>query len=153
MEKIHQKFKALLRHFFLIDDSPHKVAGGVAVGIFMGIVPGEGILSTLFVAYILRLNRLAALTAIVAVNMWTTILTLPLAAIVGGFLFRVSPQSLTNSFHTTYTLGWNYFFSKIILFELVLPLMVGFIVVALIISLSFYLIIYFSLKHKKIKFQ
>jgi len=147
------KFKKFIKHFFLIDDSPHKVAGGVAVGIFMGIVPGEGLLSTLFFAYVLRFNRLSALTALVAVNMWMTLVALPLAAITGGFLFGVSSQSLINNFQNTYTLGWNYFFSKIILFELILPLMVGFVIVALTIALSFYLLVYFLLKYKKIKFQ
>lgn len=147
------KFKNFLKNFFLIDDSPHKVAGGVAVGIFMGIVPGEGLLSTLLFAYILRFNRLSALTALVAVNMWMTLIVLPLAAITGGFLFGVSSQSLINTFQNTYTLGWNYFFSKIILFELILPLMIGFVIVALIIALSFYLLVYFLLKYKKIKFQ
>ncbi len=147
------KFKNLFKSFFLIDDSPHKVAGGVAMGIFMGIVPGEGFLSTLFFAYLFHFNRLSALASIAAVNMWTTLLVLPLAAITGGFLFGVSAQSLITSFQNTYTLGWNYFFSKVILFELILPLMVGFVIVAVIISLSFYLLVYFLLKYKKIKFQ
>ena len=143
------KFKNLIKRFFLIDDSPHKIAGGVAVGVFMGIVPGEGVLSTLFFAYIFRFNRLSATIALLAVNMWTTILVLPLAAITGGFLFRVNSQSLITNFQNTYTLGWDYFFSRIILFELILPLMIGFIVVALIIALSAYLLIYFLLKYKK----
>lgn len=147
------KIKNFIKKFFLIDDSPHKVAAGAALGIFMGVVPGEGVISTLLVATLFRFNRLSATAAIFATNMWSTVLVLPLAAITGGFLFRVNSQTLINSFHETYSLGLSYFFSKMILFELVLPLMVGYIISALTIALVFYFLLYFLLKYKKVKFM
>jgi uncharacterized protein (DUF2062 family) len=153
MNKIIQKTKDFIKHFFLIDDSPHKIAAGAALGIFLGIIPGEGVMTTLVLSSLFRFNRLSATAAILAANMWTTILILPLATIVGGFLFGINPEILTSNFHETYTLGWNYFFSKMILFELVLPLMVGFIVSAGIISLAFYFLLYFLLKYKKVRFK
>lgn len=153
MTKIIIKLKNLLQNFFLIDDSPHKVAGGAALGIFLGIAPGEGVLSTLFFAWLFRLNRLAALSGVAATNMWTTALFLPFSATIGGFLFHVSPDVLMQNFHANYSLGWKYFFSKIILFDFVLPLVVGLIVVAFAIAMIFYLIVYFSLKYKKISWE
>lgn len=153
MKKNFLKIESLIKKFFLIDDSPHKIAAGAATGIFMGIVPGEGVISTLVVATIFRFNRLSAIAAIFTVNMWTTLLVLPLAAITGGFLFDISPQTLTDNFHETYNLGWEYFFSKMILFELVLPLMVGYVISALAIALVFYFLLYFLLKYKKIRFK
>ena len=55
---------------------PTKWPAGRLWELFMGITPGEGVLSTLFFAYIFRLNRLAALAGVLAFNMWTTVLAL-----------------------------------------------------------------------------
>lgn len=153
MKIASQKIKKLLEKFFLIDDSPHKVAAGAALGIFMGIVPGEGVISTLVVASLLRFNRLSATAGILAANMWTTIIFLPVAATVGAFMFHTSSQNLIQNFNHTYQLGLKYFFSETIFFDLLLPLMVGFIVTAGIFSLIIYFLLYFSLKFKKIRFR
>lgn len=148
-----KKFKEFFQKFFLIDDTPHKVAAGAALGIFLGIVPGEGVLTTLLLASIFRLNRLSATAGVLATNMWTTLTVLPLAAGVGAFIFNTDPGKLNSNFYTTYNLGLKYFFSKIIFFDLLLPLIIGFIVTAGVISLGFYLLIYLLLKYKKIEFK
>lgn len=147
------KLKNFIKHFFLIDDSPHKVAAGAALGIFMGIVPGEGVISSLVLATIFRFNRLAAAAGVLASNMWTTLLVLPLAAFIGGIIFHVNPQGLIESSKETLSAGFQNFFSFTILFKLVIPLMVGYIIAAIIISLVFYFLLYFLLKHKKLKFK
>lgn len=153
MRKIINKIKIFLKRFFLIDDTPHKVAAGAALGIFWGIMPGEGIATTLITASMLRFNRLSATAGVIAVNMWTTFLILPLAAAVGGFLFHTNSETLINNFKTTHSLGWKYFFSETIFSSLLLPLIVGFIVVSLAISLIFYFLLYFLLKYQKLKFK
>lgn len=144
------RFKKFLKGFFLINDEPHKVAGGAALGIFLGIIPGEGVLSTLVLASLFRLNRLAATAGVLAVNMWSTVLILPPAAFVGAIIFGENFESLENTFRNNYHLGWRFFISKAIFFDLTLPLIVGFILVAGAISLGFYFIIYSLLKKKRI---
>lgn len=148
-----QKLKKLLEKFFLINDSPHKVAAGAALGVFLGIIPGEGVISTLVLASLFRFNRLAATAGILAANMWTTIVFLPIAVATGAFMFRTSSQELIQNFDQTYRLGLKFFLSKIIFLDLLLPLAVGFLVTASVFSLAIYLILYFSLKLKKIKFK
>lgn len=151
--RIYEKFKRFIKRFFLIDDTPHKIAAGAALGMFLGIIPGEGVLSTIFFSWLLRLNRLAALAGVIATNMWTTLAILPLAAALGGFLFHENSQKLVDNFYKNYHLGFKFFFSNAIFFDLVLPLIVGFILVAGAISAGFYFILYYLLKHKKIKFR
>src|SRR4030043_1080833 len=136
-----KKIRDYIKQFFLIDETPHKVAGGAALGVFLGMTPGEGVLITLFFAYIFRLNRLAALAGVLAVNMWTTVLVLPFAAAIGGFIFRVNPQMLSNDFHESLSLGWQYLFSWNVLRETAVPLLVGYIIFAG----SVALLIYFGL--------
>lgn len=152
MKTFVSKVKNFLKKFFLIDDSPHKVAAGLALGVFWGIMPGEGLATTLITASILRFNRLSATMGVLAVNMWTTVVILPLAAIFGGFLFKVSSEVLISNFKSTYRLGIKYFFVETIFTDLFLPLIVGFFTVSAAISLAFYFLSYFLLKYKKIKF-
>ncbi len=148
------KFKKFLEKFFLIDDTPKKIAGGVALGIFLGIFPGEGVLSALFFSTIFRLNRLAATAGVLATNMWMTIIILPLSAGVGSFIFRENYSNLIRQFQTYRqfdTIKETLLFSVSVLYDFALPLLVGFFIVAGAISIGFYFLLYFFLKKKHIK--
>ena len=147
-----KRLRDYIKRFFLIDDTPHKVAGGAALGIFLGIIPGEGVLATLFFAYIFRLNRLAALAGVLAVNMWTTVFALPIAAAIGGLIFRIDPQTLSDDFHDSLNLGWQYLFSWNIFRETALPLIVGYVVLAGAVAILIYFaLLYILIKQKKLK--
>jgi len=126
------------------------VAAGAAVGVFLGIVPGEGVTASIVVALIFRLNRLAAIAGSLATNMWTTFLVLPPAAWIGGMIFGISYQDLIASFKATHSLGWKEIFSQVIFWNVALPLLVGFVVVAGLIAAGFYFAIYYYLKKYKI---
>lgn len=147
------KFKRFIDKFFLINDTPHKIAAGAALGIFLGIVPGEGVLTTILFSSLFKLNRLAAIIGVGATNMWTTVLLLPFAAAAGGLLFGVSPDYLISQFNQTYHLGLKFFLSKIILLDILLPLVTGFFIVAGAIALVFYYLLYFPLKKRNITFH
>jgi uncharacterized protein (DUF2062 family) len=146
-----KRIKNFFSKFFLINDSPHKIAAGAALGLFMGTVPGEGVIATLVVASIFRFNRLSATIGVLVFNMWMTLIVAPIAAIVGGFLFQVNYLNIVSDFNRTYSLGWKYFLDDFFLLKIALPLMVGFIISAGIISFGFYLILLYLLKKRKIK--
>jgi uncharacterized protein (DUF2062 family) len=145
------KIKKFFLHFFTLDDTPHNIAGGTALGVFLGILPGEGVATTLIFASLFKLNKASATIGVLATNMWGTIIALPLATIIGGFIFGQSPKHLSAEFHQTYTLGFKYFLSKAIFFDLALPLIVGFIIVSLAIAIIFYFSILILLKYFKVK--
>ncbi|HAI74515.1 MAG TPA: hypothetical protein DCS28_00565 [Candidatus Moranbacteria bacterium] len=148
-----QKLKNYIKKFFLIDDTPHKIAAGFALGIFWGIMPGEGVATTLITAALLRFNRLSATAGVLASNMWATFIVLPLAATVGGFFFNVSPKLLIQDFNETYRLGLKYFFAETIIIEILTPFFIGFLTVSVSISLFFYFALYFLLKYGKLRFK
>ena len=145
--------KSFFKKFFSIDDTPHRIAAGAALGMFLGIVPGEGVLTTLILASLLGFNRVSALASVVSSNMWATVAILPLAAGVGGFLFSENNQKLIESFHHTYHLGFKFFLTKAILLDVALPLVAGFFIVAGSISLAFYFLLFYLLKTKKVKIK
>ena len=107
--KMQDKFKKFINKFFLINDTPGKIAGGAALGIFLGIVPEEGVLTTLLLSSIFRLNRLAATAGVMATNMWTTVVILPFAAAIGAFLFGESKEHLISEFNIKVHLGFKFF--------------------------------------------
>jgi len=145
------KIKKFFVQFFTLNDSAHNIAGGIALGVFFGILPGEGVGTTLVTASIFKLNRAAATMGILASNMWTTFLTLPLAVFIGGALFGQTKKSLYDHFYQTYQLGWKYFLSKVIFFDLALPLIIGYLIVSVAIALAFYLVIFVLLKYFKVQ--
>jgi uncharacterized protein (DUF2062 family) len=144
-----KRIRDYIKQFFLIDDTPHKVAAGAALGIFLGIVPGEGVLATLFLSSLFRFNRLAALAGVGAMNMWTTFLVFPAAAAVGCRFFGISYEVLKQNFDRTADAGWRYFLGKAVFFDLTLPLIVGFVAVAGAIALAFYFGLLYILIRKK----
>ena len=151
--RIIKKIKSFFLRFFLIDDTPHKIAAGAALGVFWGIMPGEGVGTTIITATIFRFNRFAATSGVLATNFWTTFFILPIAAIMGGFFFKINPAVLIEDFKNTYQLGIKYFFSESIFSSLIFPLLVGFLITSLAISLFVYVVLYFLLKYRKVRFK
>ena len=142
--------KNFLKQFFLINDTPHKIAAGAALGIFLGIAPGAGVAATLVLVSIFRFNRLAAIAGVLATNTWTLIFALPLAAAVGGCLFGENGSFLIEHFNKIQNLGFKFLLSKDIFFDIVLPMTVGFVVLSGIIALIFYVLILSLIKmHQK----
>lgn len=147
------RIKNTFLKFFLINDTPQKVAGGAALGVFLGIIPGEGVTASIVLSSIFRLNRLAAIGGALATNMWTTFFVLPPAAFVGAFLFNKKSQELFQDFHQNFDiLGFKVFLSKVVFFDMALPLIVGFFITAGSISLAVYFILLYLLKNHKLKF-
>ena len=109
-----KKLTTFLKKFFLIDDTPHKVAAGAALGIFLGIIPG-GILTAIVIAWIIRVNRLSAVAGVLATNFWTSILIMPFAAKLGCLIFGVNSEDLIKNFNQSYFR--NYYFEIITTFK------------------------------------
>jgi len=143
-----KRIRDYIKRFFLINDTPHKIAAGAALGIFLGVIPGMGFLATLVIASILRFNRLAALAVAGVMNIWTNFLFFAPAAYAGGLIFGMDYQDLKICFHDAYHLGIKSFFSKAVFFDLTLPLVCGYFIVAGISALAFYFLLLLILNFK-----
>jgi uncharacterized protein (DUF2062 family) len=148
-----KKIKLFFKKFFLINDTPHKVAAGAALGIFLGIVPGEGLLTTLAVASLFRFNRLSATVGVMSINMWGTVLFLPVAAAVGGTIFGENIDPLISNFNHKYHFSAKILFSKAVFFDIALPIIVGFLIAAGIFAIAIYFILLYLLQVKHIHFS
>lgn len=97
-QKNNNKFFRFLRFIYLklfrINDSPHKIALGFGLGVFAGIFPGTGPLASLFLAFIFRANRAAALIGSLLTNTWLSFVTFVLAVQAGSMLLKINWQDV-----------------------------------------------------------
>ena len=150
--KIKSFFKSVYQKLVLLDDSPHKIAGGLAVGVFLGILPGAGPIASVVVAFILHVNRAAALMGSLLTNTWFSIVTFFLAVRIGAFLTGVDWHSIqTECNNLLEHFSWRELFDVSIL-KVLKPLLIGYFVVGLVAGVCVYLISLFVVaQYKRIK--
>ncbi len=132
--------KLIYLKLFRIHDTPQKIALGVGVGVFLGILPGTGPVAAIFMALILRVNRAAALLGSLATNTWLSIVTFFLSIKIGSSIIGVHWQDVHRN--------WLEFLKdfrfinlfKITTLEMVLPVIIGYFVVSFCLGIIAYLI-------------
>lgn len=137
---IFRFFKFIYIKLFRIHDTPQRIALGLGMGVFLGILPITGPIAAIFLALLLRLNRASALLGSLLTNTWLSIVTFFLSIKVGSGIMKVDWQD-------TYK-GWIQFlknFKFINLLQLstlkiILPVITGYLVVAFSLGVLVYLI-------------
>ncbi len=125
--------RALLRAILSLNDTPHYIAKGTAIGMFLGLTPTVGIqmILVMFVGLFLRFNRKAALITVYISNPLTTIPIYWINYKVGTLFFEetVSREDFERIF--TYR-GFSEWWGAIqsVFIEIGLPLVIGSLVVA-----------------------
>jgi len=133
-------FKFIYLKLFRIHDTPQRIALGVGIGVFLGILPGTGPIAAIFLALLLRVNRAAALLGSLLTNTWLSIITFLLSIKIGAGIMRVDWQDVHGN--------WVQFlkgFKVITLFKLatlkiILPVIIGYLVVGFCLGLIAYLV-------------
>lgn len=120
--------KLIYVKLFRINDTPQRIALGLGLGVFLGILPGSGPLAALFLAFLLRVNRAAALLGSLLTNTWLSIATFLLSVKLGSAIMN---------------LRWQEVYQK----KIILPVIVGYFLVAFGLGLAVYLITLIILKY------
>jgi uncharacterized protein (DUF2062 family) len=130
----------LLEKLFKINDTPQKVAIGLGLGVFTGILPGVGPAAAFFLAVLFRVNRGGALLSSLFTNTWVSFIAFMLSIKIGSALtgsnwmeIRDSFLALIKDFH------WANFFG-VSFFKIILPIAVGYLVIAFTLGLITYLV-------------
>jgi len=143
--------KLIYLKLFRIHDTPQKIALGVGIGVFLGIIPGTGPIAAVFMAFLLRANRAAALLGSLLTNTWLSIVTFLLSIKIGSGIMRLNWQDVQRN--------WVQFlkgFKVITLFKLdtlkiILPMIIGYLVIGFCLGLIAYLVtlsIIIQIKHE-----
>jgi uncharacterized protein len=131
--RLRNFLSASARKLFEIKDTPHAIAGGAAIGIFMGFPPLFGLktLICLGLATVCRVNRIAAVIAVCLTDVLTPVLPVLLAAqYEAGYFILSHPHHLPEkldaaSISLSDMLKWTTFL------DAGLPLLVGSLVFAI----------------------
>jgi uncharacterized protein len=151
MRKLVDHIKGLGARLVTLRDTPHAIAGGVAIGVFIGFTPLFGIktLLSLGVAYLLRCNPIAAVIAVslhdVVTPLWPVLLRLEYDI---GFWVLSNPHHFPpkmemHHIHVSEMLKWTTFF------HIGLPLLVGSLFLAVPVALLFYFVLLQILKARQ----
>ncbi len=152
--KVTEFFTTLYEKLFLINDTPGKIALGLSLGVFAGILPGTGPIAALFLAFILRANRASALIGCLLTNTWLSFVTFILAIKAGSVILGINWQDVHQD--------WNYFLRefrwlhlfKLSVLKVILPVILGYLVIAFCLGLSAYLVTLITImkvKHKQLR--
>lgn len=144
-------FRLIYRKLFSINDTPQRIALGLGMGVFLGIIPGTGPIAALFLAFILRVNRAAALLGSLLTNTWLSVVTFFLSIKAGSAIMKTGWQEahqnwllFLKEFH------WLKLF-KLSILKIILPVIIGYFTVAFCLGLAVYLITLIILKRKEKK--
>lgn len=89
LERVRRWLKLHHLKLLRIDDPPERIARGVAIGVFIGIIPTFylGFIFALILAFIFRANKVAAIAGTFIMNPLTMPFFFILSATVGGLIF------------------------------------------------------------------
>ncbi len=118
MKKLLAYFASLGRRLLELRDTPHAIAGGVAIGMFIGFTPLFGIktLLCLGLAYLLRCNPIAAVITVslhdVVTPFWPVLLKLEydIGGWILGYFGDLPTKMEMRHFHFADMLKWTTFF-------------------------------------------
>ena len=136
MKKLKEKIKKHFKEVLEIKKSPKSIAAGFAIGTFFGIAPTFGVEAILILLIILIFKKVSKIALLAAYAIWNPIVVIPIYALgykIGDLLLK-SPIK----YYKVEYLGEIFFYSK--------RLILGSIILAIIISVISYFIVYFLAK-------
>jgi uncharacterized protein (DUF2062 family) len=132
--------KYLYLKLFRTNDTPQKIALGLGIGVFLGILPGAGPLAAFIGASIFRVNRAAAVAGALLTNTWTSLLTIVLSIKVGAGIMRLNWHDLYNQWQILLKdFHWNSLWQLSFL-KIVFPVLVGYLVISATLGIATYLL-------------
>lgn len=131
LARISRFFKWAYLKLFRINDTPQRIALGLGLGVFTGVLPGTGPIAALALAFILRVNRASALLGSIITNTWLSIPVFIISLRVGASLAGVNYQDLNRD--------WQIFIKEfhwdallnISLYKILIPILAGYALVSL----------------------
>lgn len=113
------------------NDTPHKQALGFGLGVFSGILPGTGPIAAVFLASLARANRATALLGSLATNTWLSFVTFLISIKIGSIIIGANWLEIKGKWSLFLK---NFTFSglfKISILQMILPVMLGYLIVAI----------------------
>ena len=153
MNKILEHIRQLWRRLLELRDTPHAIAGGVAIGVFYGFTPLFGIktLLSLVTAWLTRCSKIAAVISVclhdVVMPLWPFLLRMEYD--IGYWLLshphHLPPRIELHHMKLGDMLKWTTFF------DVGLPLLIGSLVIAAPSALVAYAVTYGIMRNRSLR--
>ncbi len=128
IEKIKAFFIYLYNQLVKADDSPHRLALGFGVGVFLGILPLTGPIASLVVAAVFRINKAAALLGSVVTNTWLSFVTFMISLKIGSSILGRDWQVILERCRDLMQhFDWKVFLD-VSMQDIALPLFIGYLI-------------------------
>ena len=141
--------KFLYLKLFRTNDTPQRIAFGLGIGVFLGILPGTGPLAALIAATLLRANRASAVLGALLTNTWTSLITIILSIKIGAAIMSLNWRSL---YHQWYCLIKDFHWKSLLqlsFLKIVFPVLIGYLVIASVLGITTYFTSLLILKGRK----
>ena len=123
---------------------PERVARGFAIGLFIGMLPGTGLLAALAVAFIGRLHKPSVVLGALVNNPWTTPFFYLVAYQVGKRLTGFEPSFTWQGWHSLRDLQW---WGEAL--RMVWPTALGTFLIGAVLALLGYAVVYVLLRYAR----
>lgn len=140
MNGISRFFKIIYLKIFRINDTPQKIALGLGLGVFAGVIPGTGPIAALGLAFLLKANRASALLGSLLTNTWLSIPVFLLSLRTGALIIGLSYQDLNRDwsllikdFHWRALLDMG-------VYKILIPILAGYALIAFSIGIIAYVL-------------
>lgn len=138
--KSMSKWRQALLNLLKVDNTPHKISLGLSLGVVLGILPASGLVATLVLASFLKVNRTSAIIGMLLTNTWLTVITFFLSLKLGSAILGIEMQELSkNWFLFLKNFRWEDLL-RISLLKLILPIIIGYLLLALGLGVITYII-------------
>lgn len=136
---------------FGIDDSPAKVALGMGIGVFFGVMPGMGPLIAAFIAVIIKANRASALAGAILTNTWLSIPVFVIAVAIGGLITGFGSSGVSSAWsELCVNFTWRSLFTLSV-YKVLIPVMAGYAAVSFTLGTIAYFATFAALRYANVK--
>ena len=149
LARISRFFKWAYLKLFRINDTPQRIALGLGLGVFTGVLPGTGPFAALALAFILRVNRASALLGSILTNTWLSIPVFILSLRAGASLTGVSYKDLNRDWLLLIKeFRWDALMG-LGLYKILIPILAGYALISVAMGAVTYALALIIVRHAK----
>lgn len=154
LNKIKRFAKFMYLKIFRTNDSPFRISLGFGLGVFTAVMPAIGPFAALALAFLFRANRATAFLGSMLFNTWFGLIILIPVIKVGSIVMGLNYSDVYNAWISCLK-GFSLVkLSKLSIHEVIIPILVGYLLVALLLGIVSFIIAYIiTRKRKNIKLR
>ncbi|MDO8525619.1 MAG: DUF2062 domain-containing protein [Candidatus Omnitrophota bacterium] len=149
LDRVGRFLKFIYLKLVKINDSPQRIAVGLGLGVLAGVMPFAGPFVAVLLAILFKANRASAFLGGLLTNTWITVAAFFFSIKIGSLLFGIDGNiirarwiALFKDFHLSGLF-------KLSALEIILPVLTGYIAIALSAALTAYLAAFGIMKFRK----